>query len=122
MPQEKCAWIPSCFGFLTFGCTKAHSIWLIMQGLFFAQVMTHRKGHVKKKALNNELMTYDTFMLPYDVRNLTKKKIMSYGKNTLRTPLMLKCEFWKTLIQFSIVSNMPLWTSIYQLKMTHCSC
>jgi hypothetical protein len=74
MPREKCVWIPSCFGFLTFGCLKAHLMVLILQGLFFAQVMTHRKGHVKKKALNNELMTYDNFVLPYDMKNLTKKK------------------------------------------------
>jgi hypothetical protein len=24
--------------------------------------------------LNNELMTYDNFVLPYDMKNLTKKK------------------------------------------------
>jgi len=93
-----------------------------MQGLFFAQVTTHRKGHVKKKALNNELMTYETFVLPYDVRNLTKKNNNELWQKHAKDPLMLECEFWQTLIQFSIMSNMPLWTSIYQLKMTHCSC
>ncbi len=49
MPLEKCAWIPSCFGFLTFGCMKAHLTGLILQGLFFAQVMTHCKGMSKKR-------------------------------------------------------------------------
>jgi hypothetical protein len=55
MPLEKCVWIPSCFGLLTFGCMKAHFMGFIMQGLFFAQVMTHHKGHVKKKALKRSL-------------------------------------------------------------------
>jgi hypothetical protein len=53
---------------------KAHLMGLIRQGLFLAQVMVHHKTYVKK-ALNNELMTCDTFVLPCDVRNLAKKKV-----------------------------------------------
>jgi hypothetical protein len=90
MPLEKCVWIPSCFGLLTFGCMKAHFMGFIMQGLFFAQVMTHHKGHVKKKALNNKLMTYDIFVFPYDARNLTKKKINELWHKHPKHPISVR--------------------------------
>ncbi len=109
MPCEKCVWISSCYGFLTFGCMKAHLMGLIMQGLFFAQVTTHRKGHVKKKALNNELMIYDTFVLPYDVRNLTKKKINELWHKHPKDPISVRMWVLKNLHSiFNYVQHAPL--------------
>ncbi len=48
---------------------------LIKQGLSLAQVMVHHKAYIKEKALNNEPMTHDTFVLPCDLRNLAKNKV-----------------------------------------------
>jgi hypothetical protein len=53
---------------------KAYLMGLIRQGLSLAQVMAHHKAYVKEKALNNELVICDIFVLPFDVRNLAKKK------------------------------------------------
>jgi len=53
---------------------KAHLMGLIRQGLSLAQVMVHHKAYVKEKSLNNERVIHDTFVLPFDVRNLAKKK------------------------------------------------
>ncbi len=36
--------------------------------------MVHHKAYVKEKALNNEPMIHDTFVLSSDVRNLAKKR------------------------------------------------
>jgi hypothetical protein len=54
---------------------KAHLMGLIKQGLSLAQVMVHHKAYIKEKALNNEPMTHDTFVLPCDLRNLAKNKV-----------------------------------------------
>jgi hypothetical protein len=45
---------------------------LIKQSLSHVQVMVHHKAYVKEKALNNEHVTCDTFVLPCDVQNLAK--------------------------------------------------
>jgi hypothetical protein len=44
----------------------------IRQGLSPTQIMTHDKAHVKKMALKNELVTRNTFVLLFDVKNLPK--------------------------------------------------
>jgi hypothetical protein len=36
--------------------------------------MTHHKSYVEEQALRNEPITHDTFVLPSNVKNLTKKK------------------------------------------------
>jgi len=64
-----------------------------IKGIFPIQVMAHHKAYVREKALNNKHVSYDTFVLPSDVRNLTKKR-----NDELRIPLVLECGFWKTLI------------------------
>jgi hypothetical protein len=79
---------------------------LIRQGLFPTQVMVHHKVYIKEKALNNELVTRDIFMLPSNVRNLAKKKVNEF---TQRSPSMLDCGFWKFLIWFFKMSKMSLW-------------
>jgi len=68
---------------------KAHLMGLIKQGLSLVQVMAHHKVYVREHALQNELDTWDTFVLPFDIRNFAKKnKWMNYGKNIRRTYLM----------------------------------
>ncbi len=47
---------------------------LIKQGLSLVQVMAHHKVYVREHALQNELDTWDTFVLPFDIRNFAKKK------------------------------------------------
>ncbi len=89
---------------------KAHLMGLIRQGLSPIQIMVHYKVYIRKKALNNEPVTYDTFVLPFDVWNLVKKRANELWKNTPRIPSMLECGLWKTLIWFFIMSNMPFWT------------
>jgi len=37
--------------------------------------MTHHKKYVRKKVLRNEPITGDTFVLPSNVRNLSRKKM-----------------------------------------------
>jgi hypothetical protein len=52
---------------------EAHLMGLIRQGLSPTQVMAHHKAYVKEQALRNELITQDTFVLSFDVKNLAKK-------------------------------------------------
>jgi hypothetical protein len=52
---------------------KAHLMGLFWQGLSLAQVMAHHKAYVRKKALKNESTIGDTFILPFDVKNLSRK-------------------------------------------------
>jgi hypothetical protein len=51
---------------------KAHLMGLLRQGLSPTQIITHHKAHVRKMALKKKLVPRDTFVLPYDVRNLAK--------------------------------------------------
>ncbi len=80
---------------------------LIRQGIFPTQVMAHHKAYVKEKALNNKLVTHDTFVFPSDERNLVNKRIDELWQKHPTIPLMSKCGFWKALIQCFIMSNMP---------------
>jgi hypothetical protein len=59
---------------------KAHFMGFIRQGLCPTQIMVHHKAYIRKKALNNEHVTCDTFVLPFDVRNLVKKRANEFGK------------------------------------------
>jgi hypothetical protein len=54
---------------------KTHLMKLLSQGFSSAQIMAHHKEYVKKKVLKNEPITRDTFILPFDVRNLSRKRI-----------------------------------------------
>jgi thymidylate kinase len=47
---------------------------LIREGLFLAQIMVHHKAYIREKALNNELVICDTFVVPSNFRNLAKKR------------------------------------------------
>jgi hypothetical protein len=53
---------------------KTHLMGLIRQGLSHVQVMAHHKAYVRKWALQNELVSHNTFVLPFEVRNLAKKQ------------------------------------------------
>jgi hypothetical protein len=89
-------------GFQLSASMKAHLMGLIRQGIYHAQIMAHHKAYI------NEHVTRDTFVLPSNVKTWQRIKLMSYGINTPRIPSVSKCEFWKTLIWFFIMSNMPL--------------
>jgi hypothetical protein len=52
--------------------------------------MAHHKAYVKKKALNNEPMTCDTFVLPFDVRNLVKKRANELWHKHPKDPINVK--------------------------------
>jgi hypothetical protein len=60
---------------------KAHLMGLIRQGLSPTQAMAHHKANVRKKALWNEPITHDTFILPPNVKNLAKKKVDELWQN-----------------------------------------
>jgi len=70
---------------------KAHLMGLIRQGHFLAQVMAHHKVYVKEQALNNEPMTHDTFVLPFDVRNLAKKITNELWQKHPKDPISVRC-------------------------------
>jgi hypothetical protein len=67
---------------------KAHLMKLIRQSLSPSQVITHHKAYVKEQALQNEPITWDTFVLPFDIKNLAKNGRINYGKNVKRTHLV----------------------------------
>ncbi len=69
MPKDKCAWILPRFGFQHLNGMKVHLMVLLRQGLCPIQVLAHHKVYVKKHGLRNELVTYDTFVFPSNVRN-----------------------------------------------------
>jgi hypothetical protein len=52
--------------------------------------MAHHKTYVKEKALNNELVSYDTFVLPSDVRILTKKKTNELWQKHPKDPIRVR--------------------------------
>lgn len=82
---------------------------LIRQGLFPAQVMAHHRVYVREKALNNELVMHDTFVLSFDVKNLAKKIVIELWQKHPKDPISVKMWVWKTQIHFLIMFNMPLW-------------
>ncbi len=63
---------------------------LIRQALSLAQVMVHHKTYVKKKALRNELVICDIFVLPFDVKNLAKKRADELWQKHLKNPINIK--------------------------------
>jgi len=48
-------------------------------------------------ALNNELVTCDTFVLPFDVRNLVKKKVDELWQKHPRDPINVRMWVMKNL-------------------------
>jgi len=69
---------------------KAHLMGLIRQCLSLIQVMAHHKAYVKEKALNNELVIPDTFVLPSDVRNLAKKRANELWHKQPKDPISVR--------------------------------
>jgi hypothetical protein len=52
--------------------------------------MVHHKTNVKKKALRNELVIHDIFVLPFDVKNLAKKKADELWQKHPKDPINIK--------------------------------
>ncbi len=67
---------------------KAHFMGLIRQGLSPTQIMAQHKAYVKEHALRNEPVTCDTFVLPFDVWNLAKKRWTNCDENIKKTQLV----------------------------------
>jgi hypothetical protein len=63
---------------------------LIRQSLSPSQVITHHKAYVKEHALQNEPITWDTFVLPFDIKNLAKKWVDELWQKCQKDPLSLK--------------------------------
>jgi hypothetical protein len=66
---------------------KAHLTRFLWQGLSLAQVMAHHKKYVRKKVLKNEPITRDTFVLPFNVKNLSKKIIDELWQKHRKDPV-----------------------------------
>jgi hypothetical protein len=62
----------------------------IQQGLSPIQIVVHHKAYVRDKALNNEPMTHDTFVFPFEVKNLIKKIIDELQKKPFKDPISVK--------------------------------
>jgi len=74
---------------------KSHLMGLIRQGFFLVEVMAHHKVYIKEKALNNELVTHDTFVLPSDVRNLAKKIANELWQKHPKDLISVRMWVWK---------------------------
>ncbi len=67
---------------------KAHLMDLIRQGLSPVQVMAHHKVDVREKAL--QAFTHDTFVLPFDVKNLAKKRVDKLWQKHPKNPINVR--------------------------------
>jgi len=52
--------------------------------------MVYHKTYVKEKALNNEPMTCDTFVLPCDVKNLAKNRVDELWQKQPKDPINVR--------------------------------
>jgi hypothetical protein len=68
----------------------ARMMGLIKQNLSHVQVMVHHKAYVKEKALNNEPVIRDIFVLQCDVKNLAKKKVDELWQKHPKDPISVK--------------------------------
>lgn len=52
--------------------------------------MTRHKSYVKEQTQQNEPITYDIFVLPSNVRNLTKKRVDELWQKHLEDPISVR--------------------------------
>jgi hypothetical protein len=52
--------------------------------------MAHHMAYVREKALNNELVSCDTFVFPFDVKILTKKIIDELWQKHPKDPINVR--------------------------------
>jgi hypothetical protein len=76
---------------------KAHLMGLIRQGISPTQVMAHHKAYVKEKALNNEHVSHDTFVLPSNIKNLAKKKTNELWQKHPKDPINVRMSILENL-------------------------
>jgi hypothetical protein len=69
---------------------KNHLMGLLQQGFSHAQVMAHHKAYVKEKALKNKPITQDTFVLPFDVKNLSRKRRNELWQKHPKDPMSVR--------------------------------
>jgi hypothetical protein len=69
---------------------KAHLMGLLQQRLSPAQVMDHHKVYVREKALKNEPITRDIFVLPFDVKILSRKRVDGLWQKHPKDPMNVK--------------------------------
>jgi hypothetical protein len=86
---------------------KAHLMGFIKQSLSLVQVMAHHKVYVREKALNSELVTCDTFVLPSDVRNFAKKRVNELWQKHPKDPINVRMWVLKNSV-FYYVQHAPL--------------
>jgi hypothetical protein len=71
--------------------------------------MAHHKAYVKEKALNNEHVTLDTFVLPFDIKNLAKKKVNELWQKHPKDPINVRMSILENLDPvFYYVQHAPL--------------
>jgi hypothetical protein len=109
MPWERYFWIPSCSKFPTIrwyesthnGATKVMPI--------NGSSNESSQMHVREMALKNELVTRNIFVLPFDVRNLTKKQADELWQKHHKDPINVKMWVLKNLnLVFFYVQHAPM--------------
>ncbi len=87
---------------------KAHLMGMLRQNISMIQVMSHHKAHVRKMPLKNELVTYNTFVLPSNVKNLAKKQASELWQKHCKDPTNVKMWILQNLnLVFSYVQHAP---------------
>ncbi len=69
----------------------------IWQNLIPIQIVVHHKAYVKDKALNNKPMTHDTFVFPFEVKDLTNKIVDESQEKHLKDPINVQMWILKNL-------------------------
>jgi hypothetical protein len=69
---------------------KAHLMGLIRQVVSLTQGMTQHEAYVKEQALQNEPVTCDTIVLPFDVWNLAKKEVDELWQKHRKDPINVR--------------------------------
>lgn len=84
MLREISTWIMSC---LDISIVIWYEGILIKQDIFPTQVMTHHKAYVREKALNNKLVTHNTFVFASNEKNLINKRIDELWQKHPKDPI-----------------------------------
>lgn len=84
MLREISTWIMSC---LDISIVIWYEGILIKQDIFPTQVMTHHKAYVREKALNNKLVTHNTFVFASNEKNLINKRIDELWRKHPKDPI-----------------------------------
>jgi hypothetical protein len=64
---------------------------------------------MRKKVLKNEPITQDTFVLPFNVKNLSRKRVDGLWQKHPKDPMSVQMWVMENKILFSNMLNMPQW-------------